>query len=294
MFVVAVTGDVGAGKSTLVEVWRSMGAEIVSADEVAKDQWRKPEIMAAMVARWGDEVLTNGAPDFAKIARVVFANEEENRFTRALIHPGTWEEITKIVRSLRGWVVVEIPLLFESGRHDWIDCVVYVTAPKAARSSRNAARGWRAGEVERRERFLLASDEKQALSDVVLTNDGSRDEWEAEARELGTLFAKSSAVYEVMTCCGSLEEAERIGRLLVEKRLAACVNMSAVRSCYRWQGGVSVENEWAISCKTTGSALRKTIDCIKENHSYDLPAITAHDFTHSDFTTLKWIVESCI
>lgn len=293
MFVVAVTGDVGAGKSTLVNVWRSMGAKIISADEVAKEQWYKPEVIAAMYTRWGDGVFTNGAPDFGKIAKMAFSNEEENRFTTNLIHPGTREEITKKVSSLRGWIVAEIPLLFESGLHDWIDYIVYVTAPKDLRSSRNAARGWRAGEVARRERFLLDSEKKQNLSDIVLRNEGDQGSWIARATELGRLFTKISTVCEMSVCCKSYEEAEKIAELLVEERLVACANMNEVKSRYYWQGAVHADSEWLLCCKTTGHALRRAIKCIKENHSYKLPAITVKNYVHSDFDTLKWIVDSC-
>lgn len=294
MLAAVLTGDVGAGKSTLLGVWRDMGACVVCADEIAKAQWSRPEIMRAIVARWGDGVLRDGRPDFAAIASHAFANEEEHRFTNELIHPPTRAEITRLVRSARGWTVAEIPLLFEAGVHDWVDCIIYATAPLAARAVRNAARGWDEAEITRREKHLLDSGEKIKKSDIVMTNDGTLEEWLAHARELGDVMLRASGVCELHTCCGSRDEAERIASILVDNRLAACVNIGDVASIYRWNGEICLDSECALTCKTTASARREAISCIKANHSYDLPAITTTELAHSDFATLRWVAENCV
>ncbi|MDR1884702.1 MAG: dephospho-CoA kinase, partial [Synergistaceae bacterium] len=56
MFIVALTGDVGAGKSTLSRIWRGMGANVINSDEVAKRQWNTPEAMLRASDRWGPDV----------------------------------------------------------------------------------------------------------------------------------------------------------------------------------------------------------------------------------------------
>ncbi len=171
MLVTALTGDVGAGKSTLSRVWRDMGANVVDADEIAKEQWMCPEVAGVARARWGDDVYgPDGRPDYAKIAECAFANEAEHRFTIELIHPRTRAEITRRVNALRGWIVAEIPLLFEAGVHDWVDHIVFASAPRDARVARNRARNWDEREILRREKNLLPSLEKQKKSDLVLSN----------------------------------------------------------------------------------------------------------------------------
>lgn len=272
-----------------------MGANIVNADEIAKEQWACPEVARIARARWGDGIYRpDGRPDYANIAERAFANEAEHRFTNDLIHPRTRAEMTRRVNALRGWVVAEIPLLFEAGVHDWVDHIVFAAAPLDARTARNAARNWDEREILRREKNLLPSAEKQKKSDLVLSNDGGLAAWEARARELGAHFLRVAGVCELHTCCGSLENAREIAGILVERRLAACVNIDEAESVYRWQGKIETAQEWRMTCKTTQSARREAIACIRENHPYDLPAIGASELCHADYKTLAWITDNCI
>ncbi|MDR1471189.1 MAG: dephospho-CoA kinase [Synergistaceae bacterium] len=293
MFTVALTGEVGSGKSSIARVWGQMGANVIKADAVAKEQWRRPEIMRAAKERWGEGVFKGGEPDHRRIAEMAFKDNTENAFTNGLIHPGTIAEITRTVREARGWIVLEVPLLFESGRFDYVDCIICVTAPDDLKAERNLARGWTEGEIGRRERFMTNTAKKQAMSDMVLLNAGSMESWEARARELGALMLKMSAVYELTTYCGNEGEARNIASALVNERLAASVNVNRADSCFRWRGRVHWEDEWALRCMTTESVMRRAIARVTRLHSYELPGITALEVCHSNFDTLKWVVECC-
>jgi dephospho-CoA kinase/uncharacterized protein involved in tolerance to divalent cations len=270
-----------------------MGANVIDADAVAKDQWSRPEIQSAMTGRWGPEVLRDGAPDYAKIAERAFSNDEEYSFTNSLIHPAARAEIARRVSALRGWIVVEIPLFFESGGAQWADWVVYVTAPDEDRVRRNASRGWAGEEIARRERFLMASEKKQKMADRILRNDGDMASWEASALNLGKLLRAISGVCEVTTFCESAGEVDGIASELLRRKLAACVNISEAASRYVWRGEERRHPEWRLSCKTIEANIRTVRDCIRKNHSYELPAITATELCRSDFETLKWIADSC-
>jgi dephospho-CoA kinase len=65
--------------------------------------------------------------------------------------------------------------MFENGVPDWIDLTVYIEAPEDERVIRNASRGWDRDELRRRERWLLGSDRKKKMADLVLCNDGTRE-----------------------------------------------------------------------------------------------------------------------
>ncbi|GHV55869.1 dephospho-CoA kinase [Synergistales bacterium] len=293
MLTAAVTGDVGAGKSTLSRVMGSVGANVISADDIAKSQWAKPDILARAAARWGSRVLRDGRADFAVVAGIAFsdgADDSELRFMNSLIHPGTRADIKRAVSSMRGLVVIEIPLLFESGGYEWIDYIIYASASANLRASRNAVRGWDANELSRRERFMMSSDEKISLSDIVLTNDGDMALWEEGARVLGGKLMEMAGVYELRTHCGSLENAEEIARALLEAKLVVCANMTEAASCYRWKGNLYGDNEWEMSCKTTERNLKEAMKRIRELHTYELPAITAAELAGSDWRTLEWVV----
>jgi dephospho-CoA kinase len=295
MFTVALTGEIGAGKSTMARIWRDLGANVFDADTIAKEQWRSPEIIKKIKIRWGDDVIQDGVPDYGKIAEFAFSNDEEYQFTISLIHPATISKMAKTVHALSGWVVLEIPLLFESGWFDLIDCVICVTATDDLRISRNLDRGWGETELSRRERFLIGSQKKQSLSDLVLCNIGNMESWESRALELGELMRRMSSVYEIDTCCGQKTDAERIAKSLVENRLAARVSITEIRNIYRGEDKIQDSAEWNLRCLTTESALRRARENIRQNHShvYETPAIIATEVRHSDFQTLRWVVENC-
>ncbi|MDR1651337.1 MAG: dephospho-CoA kinase [Synergistaceae bacterium] len=296
MFTVAVTGESGAGKSTLTRIWGDLGANVFDLDALAKKQWSRPETAEKVIGRWGAGMYKNGSPDtpdFKKISDMVFSSDENYSFATGVTHPGAIAGITKEVHNLGGWIVMEIPLLFEVGWFDLIDCVICVTSTADLRIERNAARGWDEEEIARRERFLIGSHKKQTMSDMVLCNIGSMEAWEARARELGDLMRRMATVQEIGTFCNSREEAGRIAGLLVENRLAAAVNIMEAGCVYRWKERVSEGTEWHLRCLTIERNLRRAMETIRQNHSYEQPLVTGREVLRSDFLTLKWVVESC-
>lgn len=191
---IGLTGDVGAGKSTLSRVWREMGALIVDADEVAKRQWDVPEVRCMAEERWGAGFFVHDKREmYSKIAAKIFSDAEEYKFAAKIIHEAVYEEILRVVAANDGWLVLEIPLLFESGHYDWLDYVVYVASARGKRVERNACRGWDEREMARREAWFMSRDEKISRSDFVLENDGTIEEWETKGRALGRLFLNRMA-----------------------------------------------------------------------------------------------------
>ena len=97
----------------------------------------------------------------------------------------------------------------------------------------------------------------------------------------------------VLTTAGSVDEARRIAEGLVDRKLAACVNIvPKVVSIYRWRGKVEEAEEWLLWIKTTEAAYPRVRDAIKEMHSYELPecmSIVADDGCPA---YMKWIEES--
>lgn len=97
----------------------------------------------------------------------------------------------------------------------------------------------------------------------------------------------------VLTTAGSLEEARKIARALVEDKLAACVNIVPhIESVYRWQGNVETADEWLLIVKTTAAAFERVRDAIKELHSYDLPECVCLVMEDGSEEYLQWLVEN--
>jgi periplasmic divalent cation tolerance protein len=97
----------------------------------------------------------------------------------------------------------------------------------------------------------------------------------------------------VLTTAGSEKEARKIARQLVERRLAACVNiLPPVASIYRWQGNVEEAQEWLLVVKTTAAAFGQVREAIAELHSYDLPECICLPIEDGSPSYLEWIAES--
>jgi periplasmic divalent cation tolerance protein len=99
----------------------------------------------------------------------------------------------------------------------------------------------------------------------------------------------------VLTAAGSQEEARRIAQSLVEKQLAACVNIvPQVESVYRWQGKVESANEWLLLIKTLDINFSQVCDEIKKLHSYELPECIKLEVNGGSQEYLQWIEENLV
>ena len=179
MAVIAITGDIGAGKSTFAKLLaEKLKCELLDADKTAKNLWTRNDIKKIAVSRWGNEISDKAGNLIpAKISEHVFSDKNENKFCNSLLHPLVMSELEKKAATLKN-CVIEIPLLFEAAaetlRPKWIDKVIYVTAPFEVRARRCfEQRGWSIDELKRREKFLLPKKTKTALSDLVIKNNGS-------------------------------------------------------------------------------------------------------------------------
>ncbi|MCU1307830.1 MAG: periplasmic divalent cation tolerance protein [Acidobacteriaceae bacterium] len=96
----------------------------------------------------------------------------------------------------------------------------------------------------------------------------------------------------ILTTTGSKEEARKIANALVERKLAACVNIiPKVESIYRWEGNIETAEEWLLIVKTNANAFTRVRDAIKELHSYDLPECVSISVEEGSEEYLQWIAD---
>jgi periplasmic divalent cation tolerance protein len=99
----------------------------------------------------------------------------------------------------------------------------------------------------------------------------------------------------VLTTCGSLEEARGMAHALVERQLAACVNITPqIESVYRWQGEVETATEWLLVIKTTAEAFDRLRQALSELHSYELPECIEIAIENGSAAYLEWIGQSVL
>jgi periplasmic divalent cation tolerance protein len=97
----------------------------------------------------------------------------------------------------------------------------------------------------------------------------------------------------VLTTAGSQEEARKIAHALVERKLAACVNIvPQVESVYRWQGKIEGATEWLLIIKTQVAAFERVRDAVRELHSYELPECLLLEISDGSPEYLAWIREN--
>jgi dephospho-CoA kinase len=178
---VAITGGIGAGKSTALECFRRHGAATVSSDEIVHHLLADdPEVKQALVKRLGADILgDDGRPDRERIALRVFKDREGLDFLEKLLHPlvsreyMAWRDQLGALPDPPAVCVTEVPLLYEVGAETRFDKVVVITAPKKLREARRG--GW----TDDREDRLTPDREKVKRADFSYVNTGTPDELDA-------------------------------------------------------------------------------------------------------------------
>ncbi|HEY4779375.1 MAG TPA: dephospho-CoA kinase, partial [Solirubrobacterales bacterium] len=177
-----------AGKSEALAAFSRLGAATLSSDAVVHELLDSEPLIGRLVERWGGEVAPEGAVDRTRIGEIVFADPEQLAWLEAQIHPLVAERMVEWLGSLPAGTeiaVVEVPLLFEGGRHEVFDTTVAVVSDDEVRRERAAARGHAL--VDEREARQLSQEEKASRAAHVVANNGSVEDLE---RALSALLAK--------------------------------------------------------------------------------------------------------
>jgi len=188
---VGLTGGIGAGKSEALAALERLGAATISADKVVHELYDDPEVRAAVVARWGEEVAPDGRVDRAAIARRAFADDDERHFLERLLWPrvgarvAEWRAAESIKSPPPRALVVETPLLFEAGLEGNYDATIAIVADEAVRAERARARGHEA--LDERTARQLTQAQKAERATYAVENSGSLRELE---QELSGVLAK--------------------------------------------------------------------------------------------------------
>lgn len=198
MIVIGLTGSVGTGKSTVARLFQQHGAVVLDADRVVHalmepgtPVWKKVR------RRFGPEVIaSDGRVDRKKLGGQVFADRKQLQELNAIVHPAVRRRIQERIRQIRradpaAVVVLDIPLLVESGAAYRTDALVVVSASVEAAARRLKHRsGWSVKEFKRRRLFQLPLSVKKKKADFVVDNGGSLRETRRQVSQLWKQIVK--------------------------------------------------------------------------------------------------------
>ncbi len=176
---IGLTGAIASGKSTVLAELEKLGVPTLSSDAAVHAIYEDDEVARLVAERFGESVLADGKVDREALAEEVFAESEARVWLEQLIWPRVgakifeFRELHQAAESPLRAIVVEVPLLFESGMDQAFDRTVAVTTSDDVRRERAAARGTGVSELEAREARQMSSAEKAARADYVIENDGT-------------------------------------------------------------------------------------------------------------------------
>jgi dephospho-CoA kinase len=179
MKVIALTGGIGAGKSLVANYFFSLGAEVIDADQLARQAIAQGSAgFEQVVNEFGTGVLSDGDIDRKALGAIVFSDPEKRQKLESIIHPIVQQELADVRSKLSvGQILIyEIPLLVETKAAAKFDSVITVEAPLESRIERLKGRGLELSEIEKRIASQATSDERRAVANYVIENDGTEEE----------------------------------------------------------------------------------------------------------------------
>jgi len=189
---IALTGGIGSGKTTVASRWAELGATEIDADILAREVVEPgSEGLSAVTARFGDQVLNpDGSLDRAALAAVAFSTKETRKDLEALLHPRIQELAAERVKGLEGTIVYIIPLLAETNSKLNFDRIVTVSCDEAVRLDRLITlRGMSKEEALSRIAAQASDAEREAKADTIIDSNCPMDELLARADEVFTSFS---------------------------------------------------------------------------------------------------------
>lgn len=194
VMLIGLTGGIGAGKSTVAQLFEERGVPIVDADAIARDVGKPGQpALAELVEHFGDSILgADGELNRGKLAEVAFADAESHEALNAIMHPAISAETSKRIDALRGdhpVIVHDVPLLVEAGLAGNYDLTVLVDTPAELRLQRlTELRGMDPEDAKKRIAAQATDEQRRAVCDVALDNSGDIEHLRAQFEQMWERF----------------------------------------------------------------------------------------------------------
>jgi len=185
---VGLTGGIGAGKSTVADMFSKLGAVVVRSDELAR-QVIEPNTpgFQKVLSRFGNQILQeNGSIDRQKLAQIVFNDSKALKDLEEIIHPLVRNKTNELIDSQTQETIVvnEVPLLLEKNMENLFDFLVVVVSSEKNRINRLLKRGISEEEAMKRMRLQVNDELRKSSADFLISNDGSIEQLEADVAKV--------------------------------------------------------------------------------------------------------------
>jgi transcription termination factor Rho len=171
--VIGITGEPGAGKSSLARQLAGLGGTLIDVDEIAHELIETPVVKKALVKQFGEDILgEDGGIDRRKLAAKAFVNAESTTALNHLVHPKLAAKVKALLKKSGNFTVIDAAVLHELQLGELCTTSIYVRAPREARLARVAERGWDEAELARREAALGAPDLRRKACQLAVDNGG--------------------------------------------------------------------------------------------------------------------------
>ena len=182
--IIGITGEPGAGKSSLAKEFANLGAEIVDVDELGHAVIETAANKKKLCDAFGKDIIGEDKKiDRKKLAAKAFADEEATKLLNSIVHPRLSTKVKGVLKKTSNFVVIDAALLYELGLAELCGYTIYVRAKTPIRIERVAERGWDEEELERREQALGDANERRQQCGLTVDNSGDMN--------LLTTFAKT-------------------------------------------------------------------------------------------------------
>jgi dephospho-CoA kinase len=185
---VGLTGGIGAGKSTVADLFSKRGAVVIRSDELAR-QVIEPQTpgFSQVTSRFGNEIVNDkGSIDRAKLAQVVFNDDVALKDLENIIHPLVRERTNQLMSEQTSETIIvnEIPLLLEKKMESLFDFLVIVISSEKNRLERLSQKGVSEDQAKARMAKQVNDQDRKAAADFLIVNDGNLDQLEADVQKI--------------------------------------------------------------------------------------------------------------
>ena len=185
---VGLTGGIGAGKSTVADLFSKRGAVVIRSDELAR-QVIEPQTpgFKQVTSRFGNEIVNEkGSIDRAKLAQVVFNDDVALKDLENIVHPLVRERTNQLMSEQTSETIIvnEIPLLLEKKMESLFDFLVIVISSEKNRLERLSHKGVSEVQAKARMAKQVNDQDRKAAADFLIVNDGNLDQLEADVQKI--------------------------------------------------------------------------------------------------------------